>query len=240
MALTDPGSLDPARIDTNAATIVAAQICDTLVAFDPRTGVLKPALAQSWTVSPDAKKVTFQLRPGVKFHNGRELVAEDFVFSMSRLANPATGSTQHFLLDKVLGYTDVRASRQPVLAGVRALNPLTLEVELTQPFAEFPTVVSSLVAGSPVPKESVESSAGDFATKPVCTGPYRVEEANDEGIKLVRNDAYYGANGAFQNGGRGQASSISFRFAETDSAAYKLLDDGEVDVAPLAARDLAN
>lgn len=240
MALTDPESLDPAKINTNAATVIAAQVCDTLVAFDPRTGALKPALAQSWTVAPDARKVTFQLRPGVKFHNGRDLAAEDFVYSMSRLANPATGSTQHFLLDKVLGYTEVRASRQPVLSGVRALNPQTLEVELTEPFAEFPTIMASLVAGSAIPKEEVDRSAEEFAARPVCTGPYRVDEVNEEGIKVVRNDAYYGANGAFQNSGRGQASSISFRYAETDSAAYKLLDDGEVGIAPLAARDLAN
>jgi ABC-type oligopeptide transport system substrate-binding subunit len=89
-----------------------------------------------------------------------------------------------------------------------------------------------------VPKEEVEKSPEGFAAKPVCTGPYRVEDADENGIRLVRDEGYYGANGAFKDGGRGRASSISFRIAETDSAAYKLMNDGDVDVASLAARDL--
>ncbi|MEX0789634.1 MAG: ABC transporter substrate-binding protein, partial [Actinomycetota bacterium] len=145
MAVTGPGSLDPPAIATNSATIIASHLCDTLVAFDPRTGALRPGLAESWTISPDARKATFQLRPGMKFHNGRDLVAEDFVYSLSRLANPATGSNQHFLLDKVVGYTEVRAGRSPALTGVKAPSPQVLEVELTEPYAEFPTIMSSLV-----------------------------------------------------------------------------------------------
>jgi oligopeptide transport system substrate-binding protein len=227
MALTAPGSLDPHKITTNSGTIIVSQLCDTLVAFDPRTGALEPGLAQSWTVAPDARKVTFQLRPA-KFHNGRDVVAEDFVYSLSRLANPATGSTQHFLLDKVLGYTDVRAGRSPVLAGVKAPSPQTLEVELTEPFAEFPSIVSNVIAGSVVPKEAVEASADGFAARPVCTGPYRADEAGGEdGIKLVDSD------------GRGEARSLSFRYVESDEEAYKLLDDGEVDVSPVPPSDLA-
>ena len=240
MALTDPGSLDPPKITSNSATIIASQLCDTLVAFDPRTGVLKPGLAQSWTVAPDARKVTFQLRPGVKFHNGRDLVAEDFVYSLSRLANPTTASTQHFLLDKVVGYTETRAGRNPILTGVKAPAPQILEVELTQPFAEFPTILSNVVAGAAVPKEDVERSADEFAAGPVCTGPYQVDGAGSEdGIRLVRNDAYYGANGGFQNGGRGLATSLSFRYVESDADAYQLLADGDVDVSPVPPEDLA-
>lgn len=228
MALTPPGSLDPPKISTDSGMIIAAQLCDTLVAFDPRTGALKPGLAASWTVAADARKVTFQLKPGIKFHNGRDVVAEDFVYSLSRLANPATGSTQHFLLNKVTGYTEVRASRRPVLSGVKAPSPQTLEVELTEPFAEFPAIMTNVIAGSVVPKEEIERSAEEFAAKPVCTGPYRADEpGSEDGIKLVGN-----------NGG-GLARSISFRYVKSDEDAYKLLSDGEVDVSPVPPKDLA-
>lgn len=227
MALTTPGTLDPHRITSNSATIIVSQVCDTLVGFDPRTGALRPGLAQSWTVAPDAKKVTFQLKPA-KFHHGRDVVAEDFVYSLSRLANPTTGSTQHFLLDKVMGYTDVRAGRSQVLAGVKAPTPQTLEVELTEPFAEFPTVMSSVIAGSAVPKDAIEAAPDEFAARPVCTGPYRADEAGtDQGIKLVDHD------------GRGEARSLSFRYVESDDEAYKLLAGGEVDVSPVPPQDLA-
>lgn len=240
VALTDPGMLDPAKITTNAATIIGAQVCDTLLAFDPRTGALKPGLAETWTVAPDARKVTFQLRPGVTFHNGRAVVAEDFVYSLSRLADPKTGSSEHFLVDKVAGYAEVRAGATPTLAGVKAPSPQTLEVELTEPFAEFPSIMSSLVAGSALPKEEVDKPAGEFAAKPVCTGPYQVEAPQtDEGIRLVRNDSYHASNGAFRNGGRGLADAINFRFVASDADAYRLLDEGVVDVSPVPVQDLA-
>ncbi|CAN5821377.1 ABC transporter substrate-binding protein [soil metagenome] len=239
MAVTRPGNLDPPRIATNSATIIASQLCDTLVAFDPRTGALKPGLAESWTIAPDARKATFRLRPGVKFHNGRDLVAEDFVYSLSRLANPATGSNQHFLLDKVVGYTEVRIGRSPALTGVKAPSPQVLEVELTEPFAEFPAIMSSVVAGSAVPREDVERSVEEFAAGPACTGPYRVGEASAEGIELVRFEDYHGASEGFQNGGRGLAEVLSFRFVEAESDAYKLLADGDVDVSPVPPEELA-
>ncbi len=239
VAVTDPGSLDPPKITTDSATVIAKQVCDTLVSFDLRTGVLKPGIAQSWTIAPDARKVTFQLRPGVKFHNGRNLVAEDFVYSLSRLADPKTASTQHFLMDKVVGYTELRASRAPMLSGVRAPAPETLEVELSEPFAEFPTVMTSVLAGSAVPKEEIERSAEEFAANPVCTGPYKAESAKSaEGLKLVRHDGYHGANGAFSEGGRGFARSITFRFAQSESDAYDLLEEGDVDVSPVAPPEL--
>jgi oligopeptide transport system substrate-binding protein len=240
VAVTDPGSLDPPKIATDSATLIARQVCDTLVSFDQQTGALRLGLAQSWTVAPDARKVTFLLRPGAKFHNGREVVAEDFVYSMSRLADPKTGSNQHFLLDKVAGYTEMRAGRAPQLTGVRAVDPRTLEVDLTEPFAEFPTVMTTIAAGSAVPREEVERSADEFATRPVCTGPYEVESPKSgEGMRLVRDADYHGANEGYLEGGRGFARAIDFRFVESEADAYQLLDNGEVDVSPVPARNLA-
>lgn len=240
VAVLDPGTLDPPKITTDSARVIAKQVCDTLVSFDQETGALQPGIAESWTIAPDARKVTFQLRPGVKFHNGRDLVAEDYVYSLSRLADPRTASTQHFLLDKVMGYTEVRASGEPTLSGVKAPAPDTLEIELIEPFAEFPTVMTSVVAGSAVPREEIERSAEEFAANPICTGPYKPESARtEEGIKLVRHDGYYGANGAFSEGGRGLPNSLTFRFAQSESDAYNLLDAGDVHVSPVDPSDLA-
>lgn len=240
VALTDPGILDPHRISTDPALLVAKQVCDTLLSFDQRTGALLPGIAESWTVAPDARMVTFRLREGVKFHNNRDLVAEDYVYSLSRLADPGTGSTGHFLLDKVAGYSELRAARAPSLTGVTAPDPLTLQIELSEPFAEFPAVMANVVAGSAVPREEVERSVEEFAAMPICTGPYKAESPKTaEGFNLIRHDGYHGANEAFQDGGRGFARSIRFQFAGSDAQAYELLDGGEVDVSPVSPEDLA-
>ena len=55
-------------------------------------GKLEPALAESWTTSPDGRVWTFALRRGVKFHNGRELVAEDVKYTYERILDPKIGS----------------------------------------------------------------------------------------------------------------------------------------------------
>lgn len=238
--MTAPGSLDPALVNTTPAGVIAKQVCDTLVSFDQQTGELMPGIAESWAISPDARKVTFQIRPGVKFHNGRDVVAQDFVYSMSRLAHPGTGSPHHFLMDRVLGYAAIRSGEAAELAGVKAPAARTLEVELTEAYADFAAVMTTVQAGATVPKEEVDQSAEAFAALPVCTGPFRPEvAATPEGLRLVRHEAYHGTQEAYQDGGKGLASSFEFTFAPTEAAAYKLLDDGEVDVSPVDPSDLA-
>ncbi|MEO7804349.1 MAG: ABC transporter substrate-binding protein, partial [Actinomycetota bacterium] len=120
--------------------------------------------------------VVFKLRPGTKFHNGRELVAQDFVFSMSRFAHPKTGSTQHFFFDRVAGYAELRSGAAQTLSGVRAVDTKTLEVQLTKPFAEFPAIMAHAAAGTAIPQEEVAKDPAAFALKPVCTGQYLVAE----------------------------------------------------------------
>jgi peptide/nickel transport system substrate-binding protein len=67
-------------------------VYDSLVWTD-ETLAAKQELAVSWEASPDATVWTFKLRKGVKFHHGRELDADDVVFSFTRILNPATAST---------------------------------------------------------------------------------------------------------------------------------------------------
>src|SRR6202008_4591271 len=80
----DPTTLDPARISDVYSRSVAQQIFDGLVQFD-QTLTITPALAQFWKASRDGLTWTFMLRRGVKFHHGRELTADDVVFSLTRL-----------------------------------------------------------------------------------------------------------------------------------------------------------
>src|SRR5690349_5497183 len=84
---TEPATLDPARIADIYGRSVAQQIFDGLVEFD-QTLTIAPALAQYWKASRDGLTWTFTLRKGVRFHNGREVTADDVVFSLSRLVDP--------------------------------------------------------------------------------------------------------------------------------------------------------
>lgn len=241
VALTDPDFLDPSRASNRSAILVLKQVCDSLTSFDPRTGAINPAIAESWSIAPDAKKVTFKLRKGVKFHNGREVVAQDFVYSLSRFAHPKTGSSQHFFLDRIVGYPELRAERIPTLTGLKVPDAYTLEIELSEPFADLPSVMAHAAAGAPVPKEEAEKAGDVFATTPICTGPYRFSEAWSKGkdINLSRFPDYYAANTSFASSGAGLAERISFKAAPDVAAAYKLLEDKRVHVADVPLDRLA-
>ncbi len=75
---------------TGASTIVLCNMYDSLV-FPNVDGSVKPWLAKSWEISGDGLTYTFELVPGVKFHNGDELTAEDVVFSLQRILTIGEG-----------------------------------------------------------------------------------------------------------------------------------------------------
>src|SRR5262249_7725949 len=78
-----PGRLDPSKVPDYARSVLTMNIYDSLVEAKPGGG-LKPAIATAWTISEDGKSYTFTLRPGVKFHGGGILTAEDVLFTLER------------------------------------------------------------------------------------------------------------------------------------------------------------
>lgn len=121
----DPSSLDPAQIADIYAVAVANQIFDGLVEFDVHLNIL-PALAQSWSASRDGLVWTFNLRKGVQFHNGREMKADDVVYSFSRFIDPAVGSRRSWFLDKVKGAAEFRKGQSKTLEGIKAVDHYTV------------------------------------------------------------------------------------------------------------------
>lgn len=206
------GDLDPALAVTQPQRLAASLICDTLVSLDPVTGEAKPAIAASWTVSGRGTKLFLRLRRGVRFHNGRELVAEDVAWSLTRLASEDLASDAAPLLRMVAGYEQVHGDAETDddrfrrrLVGIQIIDPHNLEITLSEAFSDFVRTLAH-PATAPVPKEAASS----LAQKPVCTGPYRLNQATTPGeaVTLTRFDRYYARNQAYTRGGRGWADEI--------------------------------
>jgi ABC-type transport system substrate-binding protein len=105
----DPATLDPARVGDIYSRSVSQQIFDGLVQFD-QTLTVTPALAQHWKASRDGLVWTFTLRRGVKFHHGREVTADDVVYSLTRLVDRRTRSAAADLFLNVKGAPDTPRS----------------------------------------------------------------------------------------------------------------------------------
>ncbi|MFF9025180.1 peptide ABC transporter substrate-binding protein [Streptomyces eurythermus] len=228
-------SLDPATCVDHEGALVLGLLADPLADYEPGTGRLRPAAARSWDVAPDGRSVSFALRPGVAFHHGRAVTAEDYVYALSRVVRPSTGSQIAYHLSVIEGFEDVRAGRAATLAGVRAAGKLRLEVSLTRPFHEIAAVFSHRVTAA-VPRELCEGDPdGAFRQWPAGTGPYRVNRAASDGHRLVldRFTGYHGANEAHPDGGRGRVDRIEFHYVEDEDTAYEAWRTGGLDLVEI-------
>ncbi|MGM0602930.1 MAG: ABC transporter substrate-binding protein [Bacillota bacterium] len=198
---SNPPQMDPAQsTDTTSAEMVY-QLFETLVEYDSE-GNVTPLLAESWDISEDAQTYTFHLREGVHFHaeteggtptanGGREVTAEDWVWTFNYLTSPETKSPRAYFIDVIKGYEAYRNGEADHLAGVKAVDKYTLEIELKEPFAPF---LGTLAYNTFVvmPKEDVNKWGEDWNFHPVGTGAFKFESwEQDSVVRMSRNDNYW-------------------------------------------------
>ncbi len=189
----EPVSLDPAQLQESEGIAVGKAIFDGLMDNDPETMELVPAMAESFETNEDATVFTFNLKKGVKFHNGRECTAEDFVYSWNRVVDPATASEVSYHLSPVKGFDEFTAGTATSLEGVKAIDDYTFEVTLSYPYADFVFHTAHPVT-SPIPKEVVEEVGSEnFSESPVGTGPFMFDSwAHEQQVVTSKFEDYYG------------------------------------------------
>lgn len=144
------------------------------------TGRIHPYLAESWKASSDGKTYTFELRNGVRFHNGQEMTAEDVKFSMDYTLNPKNGAYGRSRLE----YVD----------RVEATGKHTLKIYLKNRTPLFIPALASIQTFSVIPKGSLPENIQKPATFPPGTGPFKfVEWKAGQQLVVVRHEEYWGA-----------------------------------------------
>ena len=153
-----PRSLDPGLASDAYSSLVIAQIFSPLVGLTSNLEPV-PQMAESWTISSDGLTYVFHLRKGVRFHTGREVTADDFVYSLTRLFNEpfrSQGLAAGYL-GAILGVPEFERGETEEIPGIRALDPLTLEIRLSRPYGALLSTLA-LDQTSVVPRENVESN----------------------------------------------------------------------------------
>jgi oligopeptide transport system substrate-binding protein len=167
----NPSTLDPAFVSDIYSRTVVRQIVDGLVQFDAHLNPI-PAIAEFWEASRDGLTWTFTLRRGVKFHHGREVTAEDFVYSFTRLLDAKNPSPSSEYFRHIQGANDFMEGRATSVRGLRAIDRYTLQIVLEESFAPSLTVLG-LANAAVVPREEVERLGKGFARSPVGSGPFK-------------------------------------------------------------------
>src|SRR5690606_35305325 len=171
----EPANLDFARTDGAAIPeALLVNVYEGLVELDQATGEIVPALAESWTVSPDGLVYDFTLREGVTFSNGEPFTADDVKFSIERVQSDA--------------WTISLKNGMDVVSGVEVVSPTQVRVTLSRPSNNWLFSMTTRIGAMFDP-----SAVADLANTPVGTGPYTVAEfRRGDRLVLTRRDDYWG------------------------------------------------
>ncbi|MEM6431434.1 MAG: ABC transporter substrate-binding protein [Deinococcota bacterium] len=173
---TDPVGLDPHTTTATATRNMLENVYDTLVMFDS-SGLIVPALAESWEPADDGLSWTFNLREGVTFHNGDALTASDVAFSLNRIKDPDIASP--------------RAGNFALITDVVATDDLTVVINLEQPFSPLLSVLAFSL-NVIVSEDVATANDNDLNAEVVGTGPFSfVEYIPQTRMVLEKYDGYW-------------------------------------------------
>ena len=203
---------DPPRVSDQSSSLVIEHIFEAPLAYDPMASppkLVPQTLVRLPEPSPDQRRWLFTLQPGIFFADDpafggerRELVAEDYVYSVKRYYDPELRSEhlQHYEGLKLLGLPELRAralkDKTPFdydtpVAGIRAIDRYRFEVRLAEPAPRLPYVFANAGIAGAVAREVVQRYRADPQAHPVGTGPFRLlawRRASQ--VVLERNPGY--------------------------------------------------
>lgn len=195
-----------------------------LMDYAPGTPNPVPSLAESFTVSPDGLTYTFKLHKGVKFSNGREVVASDVKYSIERAVDPKTQGHGAGFFGAIKGFEDETGGKTTTLSGIETPDDGTVIFNLSRPDATFLHVLAINFA-SVVPKEAVEAAAGDFGKKPVGSGTFILKDWTiGQQLVFERNKDYFVKGVPY-------IDSFKVEVGQEPLVALLRLQKGEVDIA---------
>jgi ABC-type transport system substrate-binding protein len=222
---TDVSSLDPALAFDTISEPFIMLLYQGLVEYDDGLKLL-PGLATDWNLSTDRRTYTFHLRPGVRFSNGREVVASDFVFTLERNLDPKTAGLTEGYFEEIVGAKDFRAGKTPHVRGIQAPQSDTLVIELEAPDPTF-LYILTLPGALVVPREAVEKFGASFASHPVGTGPYMLTQWR-RGVKMR-----FERNPFFSRADRQYLDAIEVMEGGDSALHLMMFERGEIDIADI-------
>ena len=219
----DPETIDPALNSAVDGGNMLLHSFECLLAVDEE-GKLIPGQAESWETSEDGLTWTFTLRDGLKWSDGSDLTANDFVYSWKRVCDPMVAAPYaETVLGMVAGFNEAVAGDLDALQ-VEATDDKTLVVTLSSPCSYFGSL-AAFATLSPVQQATVEANGDAWATAAetyISNGPFYVSEwVPGSHILMSKNPYYWNADAIKLDG-------IKWNLIEDANASYSAYQTGEV------------
>ncbi|AKM09545.1 peptide ABC transporter substrate-binding protein [Croceicoccus naphthovorans] len=207
----EPKTLD-SQINTGMPEArIVSTLCEGLTQMNATDDTkLAPGAAASWEPNDDFSQWTFHMQPNGKWSDGTPVKAEDFVYSWQRILTPALGAQYAEMLYVIKGAEAFNRGQTTDFGtvGVKALDDMTLQVDLVGPTPFFAELVKHH-SFFPVPPKQVQAGGGmadranDWAsgTNFVCNGPFKMKEwSTNKLIEVEKNPNYWDAANVALNG----------------------------------------
>ena len=219
----DPETIDPALNSAVDGGNMILHAFECLLTID-QDGQIAPGQAEEWSVSDDGLTWTFKLREGLKWSDGSDLTANDFVYSWKRVCDPNVAAPYaETVLGMVEGFDEAIEGNLDALA-VTAVDDQTLEVKLSAPCPFFESL-AAFATLSPVQQATVEANGDAWAIDAstyVSNGPFMVTEwVPGSYIIMSKNPNYWNADAI-------KLGSIKWNLIEDSNASYNAYQSGEV------------
>lgn len=232
----EPDYLDPALGSSLEKGLLTTNSFSGLYEYNAE-GVLAPMLAEGYELSEDGLTYTFTLKDGLKWSDGSDLTAQDFVYSWKRAADARTGCEYSYMFDVIAGYEEAQ-NGSPDALQVSAPDERTLVVTLNAPCAYF-LDLAAFTTYKPVKQSEVEAYA-DWETNPghwaqeagfVTSGPYTLESwDHDVSMVYVRNPYWFDADNV-------SIERIEYMLSDDESSVYAAYRAGNLDFADYVPSD---
>lgn len=219
----NPETIDPALNSAIDGANMILHAFETLLTVD-KDGQIAPGQAETYETSEDGLTWTFHLRDGLKWSDGTDLTANDFVYSWKRVCDPELAAPYaDTVLSMVEGFGEAIEGNLDAL-NVTAPDDKTFVVQLANPCPYFASL-AAFATLSPVQEATVEANGDAWAIAPetyVSNGPFYVTEwVPDSHIVMSKNPNYWDADAI-------KLDSIKFVLMEDANAAYSAYQTGEI------------
>jgi ABC-type transport system substrate-binding protein len=179
-----PECYDPQLVFDTQSAQIAFNVHAGLLLISSK-GQVTPGVAKSWYVEDDNLTWVFNLRKGAKFHNGREVTAEDIIYSYERLLSPSLSSPNDWFLMQVDGAEEFSKGKAKNIRGLNMLDRYHISIKLTMPYTGFILNLAQF-ACSIIAKEDAEKG------KITGCGPYILESVEDNKCTLTAFNDFFG------------------------------------------------
>jgi len=204
----EPVGYDPHKVPAASSVRVYALIYDSLTKLDESMNIV-PNLAEKWEVAPDGKTITMSLHKGVKFHNGKDMTADDVKFSFERILNPDTGAIAKSYFSNV--------------ESIEVKDPTTVVFHLKNADAAFIANTASAYASI------VPSGSTDLTKDAIGTGPFKLEQSEPGQYVLLKKNADY------FNKDLPKVETIKFQIMKDEAERLAAIRSGKIDISTVSA-----